>query len=197
MGLSYPALRTTLVAFAALIGAAGSSAATPMDGFRVYKPVADTYATAARARANFGRSRALRADRSPETTAFVRFRLKRTTAPGASVTLLLRPGSPGRSRYAVRRVEDNDWQEGRLTYATAPHPSLRFASSRPVRRGAWSAVDVTSLVAADDEEVTLAITTHGRQEISFGSRESRSGPRLVVRTSDEPGDLDLGAILRG
>ncbi len=196
MGLSYPAPRTTLVAFAALIGAAGSSAATPMEGFRVYKPVADTYVTAVRARANFGRSQALRVDASPETTAFVRFRLKRTTAPAASVTLLLRPGSPGRARYAVRRVEDDEWREGRLTYATAPHPSLRFASSRPVRRGAWSAVDVTSLVAAGDEEVTLAITTHGRQEISFGSRESRSGPRLVVRTDDELEDLDLDAILR-
>ena len=195
MGLSYPAPRTTLVAFAALIGAAGSSAATPMEGFRVYKPVADTYVTAVRARANFGRSQALRVDASPETTAFVRFRLKRTTAPAASVTLLLRPGSPGRARYAVRRVEVDDWREGRLTYATAPHPSLRFASSRAVRRGAWSAVDVTSLVAAGDEEVTLAITTHGRQEISFGSRESRSGPRLVVRADDELA-LDLDAILR-
>jgi hypothetical protein len=196
MGLSSAAPRTTLVAFAALIGAAGSSAATPMDDFRVYKPVADTYVTAARARANFGRSVALRVDASPETTAFVRFRLRRATAPAASVTLLLRPGSRGRARYAVRRVEDDEWRERRLTYATAPHPSLRFASSRPVRRGAWSAVDVTSLVAAGDEEVTLAITTHGRQEISFGSRESRSGPRLVVRTDDEL-DLDLEAILRG
>ena len=107
MGLSYPAPRTTVVALAALIGAAGScaSAATPMDGFRVYKPVADTYVTAARARANFGRSQALRVDASPETTAFVRFRLKRTTAPAASVTLLLRPGSPGTGqvRGAPRR----------------------------------------------------------------------------------------------
>ena len=196
MGLSPPAPRTTLVAFAALIGAAGSSAATPMEGFRVYKPVADTYVTAVRARANFGLSLALRVDASPETTAFVRFRLKRTTAPAASVTLLLRPGSPGRARYAVRRVEVDDWREGRLTYATAPHPSLRFASSRPVRRGAWSAVDVTSLIAAGDEEVTLAITTHGRQEISFGSRESRSGPRLVVMTDDEElDDLVLDAVL--
>jgi hypothetical protein len=166
-----------------------------MDGFRVYKPVADTYVTAARARANFGRSRTLRVDASPEMTAFVRFRLKRTTALAASVTLLLRPGSPGRARYAVRRVEDSEWRERRLTYATAPHPSLRFASSRPVRRGAWSAVDVTSLIALDDEEVTLAITTHG-QEISFGSRESRSAPRLVVRADHELEDVVLDTILR-
>ena len=70
MGLSYVAPRIILVALAALIGAAGSSAsaATPMDGYRVYKPVADTYVTATRARANFRRSRVLRVDASPETT---------------------------------------------------------------------------------------------------------------------------------
>ena len=44
--------------------------------------------------------------------------------------------------------------------------------------------------------VTLAITTHGRQEISFGSRESESAPRLVVMTDDgELDDLILDAVL--
>jgi hypothetical protein len=185
---------------AALIGAAGSSAsaARPMAEFRVYKPAADTYVTASRPRANFGRARALRVDGSPETTTFIRFRLKRSRLPAASVTLLLRPGSPGRARYAVRRVEDNAWRERRLTYATAPQPSQRFASSRPVRRGVWSAVDVTAFVAESiDEEVSLAITTRGKQAISFGSRESNFGPRLVVRTDDgELDDLVLDAVLR-
>lgn len=195
MGLA----RITLVALAALVAAAGSSASTAsyMDQFRVYKPVADTYVTAARAHANFGRSRALRVDASPETITFVRFRLGGTLIP-ASVTLLLRPAGPGRARYAVRRVEDNGWRERRVTYATAPGPSMRFIASRPVRRGAWSAVDVTAFVPPrGGEEVTLAITTHGTREISFGSRESTFGPRLVVRTDGgRLNDLVLGAILR-
>ena len=100
-----------------------------MDGFRVYKPVADTYVTAARAHANFGRLRMLRVDGSPEKTAFLGFRLKRTPAPAASVTLLLRPRSPGRARYAVRRVEENEWRERRLTYAT---PLLHQRHAPPV-----------------------------------------------------------------
>jgi hypothetical protein len=191
--------RITVVALAALVAAGGSSAptASSSDQFHVYKAVADTYVTAALARANFGRSRALRVDASPETMTFVRFRLKGTPVPAASVTLLLRPAGPGRARFAVRRVEDNGWRERRVTYATAPGPSMRFISSRPVRRGAWSAVDVTALVPpGGGKEVTLAITTHGTREISFGSRESRSGPRLVVRTDD--GELDdvLDAIRR-
>ena len=194
MGLS----RITLVALAALVGAAGSSASTAssLDQFRVYKPVADTYVTAARARTNFGRSRALRVDASPETMALVRFRLKETPAPATSVTLLLRPAGPARARYAVRRVEDNEWRERRVTYATAPGPSMRFIASRPVRRGAWSAVDVTAFVPGGGEEVTLAITTHATREISFGSRESKFGPRLVVRTDDDEDDDVLDAVLQ-
>jgi hypothetical protein len=192
--------RIALLTLAALIGATGSSAsaARPMAEFRVYNPVADTYVTASRPRANFGRARALRVDGSPETTAFIRFRLKRSRVPAASVTLLLRPGSPGGARYAVRSVEDNAWRERRLTFATAPDPSQRFASSKPVRRGAWSAVDVTAFVAeSGGGEVSLAITTRGRQAISFGSRESNSGPRLVVRTDDgELDDLVIEALLR-
>ena len=35
---------------------------------------------------------------------------------------------PRRARYAVRRVENNEWRERRLTYATALHPSY---GSRP------------------------------------------------------------------
>ena len=98
----------------------------------------------------------------------------------------------------MRRVANNAWRERRLTYATAPDPSLRFTSSRPVERGDWSAVDVTSFVArAGGEVVTLAITTRGRQEISFGSRESGSGPRLVMRAEDgELDDVVLEALLR-
>ncbi len=190
----------TLVPLAALIGVVGSSAsaARPLDEFHVYKPVADTYVTAARARANFGTSRQLRADAAPETAAFVRFRLRPTGAPISSVTLLLRPRSPAGS-FAVRRVGDNGWRERRLTYTTAPIPSLRYASSRPVRRGEWSAVDVTSFIdPSGGEEVSFAITTRGRRAISFGSRESRSGPRLVVRTGGS-GELSghvLEALLR-
>jgi hypothetical protein len=189
-----------VIPLAALIGAVGpsASAARPLDEFRVYKPVADTYVTAARARVNFGRSPELRVDAAPETAAFLRFRLRPTGAPIASVTLLLHPRSPARS-FAVRRVADNEWRERRLTYTTAPIPSLRYAASRPVRQGDWSAVDVTSFIDPNGgEEISLAITTRGRRAISFGSRESRFGPRLVVRTGEGAAlsDRILEALLR-
>ena len=177
------------VAAAAAGPTPGAWAAKPAKNeLRVFKPIADTYVTAARPRANFGRSPVLRVDGAPETTAFLRFELDRVRGEITSVTLLLHPGTAGSTSFAVRRVTDDDWRERRLTYANAPQLSLRYASSRPVRRGVWNAVDVTSFVDyGKGEEISLAITTRGTRALSFGSRESRRGPRLVVRTDDGDG----------
>jgi hypothetical protein len=163
---------------------------------RVYKPTADTYVTSVRPRQNFGRSSVLRVDGAPESAAFLRFRMKRPKAEIESVTLLLHPQNGARGRYAVRLVAEDDWAERRLTYATAPQLSMRYVSSQPVRRGVWSAIDVTSFV--DDDEVNLAITKRGAAALAFGSRESRDGPRLVVRYA-EHGAVEeqvLGALRR-
>jgi hypothetical protein len=55
----------------------------------------------------------------------------------------------------------------------------------------WSAVDVTGFVDHEDREVSLAITTRAAREITFGSRESRYGPRLVVQYAREDDTRDL------
>jgi hypothetical protein len=174
----------------ATTGIAGSAAAAkaPDPEIRVFKPVADTYVSAARPLTNFGSATVLRVDGSPEATAFIRFELKKIRGKTASVTLLLHSRTPGRAAYAVRRVSDDDWRERRLTYETAPQPSLRYVSSSVVRPGAWSAIDVSSFVRGGGD-VSFAITTYGTKQLVFVSRESRYGPRLVVR-SHEGDDKD-------
>ena len=179
---------------AALTGLAGGAWAAKEPELRVFKPVADTYVTAARPRSNFGRSPLLRVDGAPETTTFLRFQLRRVRGKIGSVTLLLHSRT-GRGSYAVRRVTDDEWRERGLTYENAPRLSLRYASSRPVRRGAWCAIDVTSFVGSGSE-VNLAITTGGVRELVFGSRESSLGPRLVVRSHDDDMDEVLDALGR-
>ncbi|HEX7254845.1 MAG TPA: DNRLRE domain-containing protein [Gaiellaceae bacterium] len=177
-------------AAAASLATGASAAKAPKTEFRALKPVADTYVTAARPRTNFGSAAVLRVDGAPEATAYLRFRLKGIPGEITSVTLLLRPVTAGRASYAVRQVGEGHWRERRLTYVNAPEPSLRYASSKPIRRGVWSAIDVTSFVAsAGSEEIGLAITTRGSRELSFGSRESQNGPRLVVRF-ERPGHLN-------
>jgi hypothetical protein len=155
-------------------------------GIRVLKPEADTYVSAAEPNRNFGRSPVLRADGSPPATTYLRFRLKKAGRRAGSVTLLLHAHAGSRrAAFDVRRVPRNDWSEGEVTYATAPRPSLRYASSKRVRLGAWSAVDVTSFVVGHDDWITLAVTTRNQLGLAFRSRESNQGPILVVRTGRE------------
>ena len=173
------------VAVAALaLTASAPASQEPAAEIRAFKPVADTYVSAARPRANFGRARVLRVDGSPEATAYLRFDTGRVRGAITSVTLLLRSRSDARASFAVRGVDDDDWRERRLTYANAPPLTQRYAASKPVRRGTWTAVDVTPFVEEGEAAVSLAITTRARRELSFGSRESRYGPRLVIRSAE-------------
>ncbi len=189
--LRLPALAT--LAAATAVASAAPAAPGPPE-VRAFKPKADTHVSSSRPRENFGQARVLRVDGAPETSASRRIELRRHEAQIASVTVLLHPNTAGRARYAVRRVNRNVWRERRLTYANAPRPSQRYASSAPVQRGIWSAVDVTAFVDRADREVSLAITTRGARELSFGSRESRHGPRLVFQYARED---DTQAPVRG
>ena len=179
----------TVLALAAASTATAGSQQKPSTQIRAFSPEADTYVSAAQPQRNFGRLQALRADGSPLTTAYLRFRIRKLRGEIAGVTLLLRAQAGASTSYQVRRVRENEWRELRLTYENAPRLSLRYASSKPVRRGAWSAVDVTPIVAQKDDLVSLAVTTKSALGFVFQSRESKHGPRLVVRT-DTNGDKE-------
>lgn len=182
-------MRSKLVACGTLTLAVASTTPAGAGGWRsaeirAFRPVADTYVSAAQPRRNFGRTTALRADGSPAQTIYLKFRIEKVPGDLADVTLLLHAQSGARTSYQVRRVRENDWRERRLTYENAPRLSLRYASSKPVRRGAWSAVDVTPFIANEDDDVSLAITTKSARGAVFASRESGRGPRLVLRTDE-------------
>jgi len=185
-----PALLTAAAATACAAVLAGLAAAAtdPYAGIRAFKPIADTYVTSSRPAANFGGSGVLRVDSAPQATAYLRFRPGKLKGEIESATLLLHTSGARNASYEVRLVSANRWKERRLTYSNAPRLSLRYTASKPVRRGIWSAVDVTPFVS--DEEVSLAVTTRGTRELVFGSRESKHGPRLVVRVAAEDRDGD-------
>jgi hypothetical protein len=189
-------LPTLATVAAAALALTASAPASEEPEIRAFKPVADTYVSAARPRANFGRARVLRVDGSPEATAYLRFDTRRVSGAITSVTLLLRSRTEARASFAVRGVDDDDWRERRLTYANAPRLSQRYAASKPVRRGTWTAVDVTPFVDEGEAAVSLAITTRARRELSFGSRESRYGPRLVIRSAEPTLPARFPASLR-
>jgi len=166
-------------------GVAGAKDLPPPE-IRALAPEADAYVSEAQPQRNFGRLSALRADRVPDTTIYLRFRIKKLGGSMTGVTLLLYAQAGARVRYQVRRVQGNEWRETRLTYSNAPKLSLRYASSKPVRRGAWNAVDVTPFIDSSDDRVSLGVTTRSAVAVVFASRESNHGPRLVVRTAEQP-----------
>lgn len=194
IGLAAAATATGALTAAALATAA-SAAGTPPTDIKAYKPVADAYVSSQQPRTNFGRAAVLRVDGMPETTTYLRFKLRNLGPDVTSVTLLLHPKSGGKGSFAVRGAGTRKWAERRLTFANAPSPSARYTAAKPVSRGVWSAIDVTAFVE-DSGEVNLAVTTRAAQGLSFGSRESRQGPRLVVRSDElELDELVLGALL--
>lgn len=150
---------------------------------RAFRPEADTYVSATQPDRNFGHSQLLRADASPKRTVYLRFRLRPLKGEITSVTLLLHAQAGSGASFQVRRVYRDEWRERNATFRNAPPLSLRYASSKPVQRAAWSAVDVSSFVTDDSPLVSLAVTTRTPLGVVFESRESNQGPRLVVRTA--------------
>jgi hypothetical protein len=161
---------------------------------RALKPEADTYVSAARPDTNFGRATILRAAAAPQATTYLRFRHTALSRNVVGVTLVVRAHAGGRTGFEVRRVPHDEWRERTLTYATAPRPSLRYASATPVRQGSWRLVDVTSFVSDGSDTITLAITTRSPHGVAFRSRESKQRPMLVVRSgghlAEEIGGVD-------
>lgn len=176
------------MALAVAVVPAGTAGAQPaLDDLRAFSPEADTYVTAMLPNTNFGRSTMLRADGDPKQTTFLRFRLDKLKGEITSVTLLLHAQTKAHASYQVRRVYEDDWRERRLTFENAPRSSLRYVASKPVRKGTWSAVDVTSYVTDETDVISLAVTTRSLVGVAFASRESGHGPRLVVRTNRQGG----------
>ncbi len=184
----------TLTATTVVAGAAAAAPA-PQGEIRAFKPVADVHVSSTRPDENFGRALTLRVNGEPKKNAYLRFHLTARKAEIESVTLLLHPSASGRGMFAVRRVSTNAWRERRVTFANAPRSSQHYAMAGPVRRGVWSAIDVTSFVESGERDVGLAITTRAARELSFGSRESAHGPRLVVRYAEEDDKKAVGRDL--
>src|SRR5688500_1920278 len=102
-------MRSKLVACGTLtVAIASTASADAVDRrkaeIRAFRPVADTYVSAAQPQRNFGRATALRADGAPAQTVYLKFRINEVKGDLADVTLLLHAQSGARTSYQVRRV---------------------------------------------------------------------------------------------
>jgi hypothetical protein len=178
------------VAGLALFAAGVSVAAIPAGGFdrepriSAVRAFADAHVSASAQQANYGKRRDLTVDARPLTRAYLRFNVNLRPGNVTRVNLLLYSRSRLRLGYQVRLVTEN-WRERLITYDNAPRISSRFVSSGPLRARTWKAVDITSLVGIEENNVNLALTTVAPAGVVFASRESGlTGPRLVVERND-------------
>jgi hypothetical protein len=95
---------------------------------------------------------------------------------------------------AVRRVDDTSWNEGTLTWSTAPAIGpLQVALPASSRDGTIGA-DVTPVVWDDPDDVlSFALTTTAAGTASYLDRESGQPPRLVLVVSEAVTSVAGGA----
>jgi acid phosphatase type 7 len=172
-------VRRVATAAAALAGAMATLGPDDADArTTTVRAGADAYVGSDSPERNYGRARRLRVGSAPKSTAYVRFDLG-SRAPAGRVVLRLYALSGTKKGILVRRTK-TQWSERTLTFAAAPQATSEVARSGRIRKRRWVSIDITPLVAdATGSAVDLALTARG-STVSFASRESRRGPRLLL-----------------
>jgi Calcineurin-like phosphoesterase len=175
-----------------------SSATTPSTAVYRFAPVADAFVAGDLTTTNYGNSAFLKADTSPTFQSYLRFYVGDLIGTVTKATLWLYTTSSSATGYQVRRVNDQGWEEGSITFANAPGPDGTIGSSGRFAASNWTSVDVTSLVNGNGV-YDLALTTTSTATLNFNSRNARSNPpRLVVETTTDRGvDVWIGGDQQG
>jgi chitodextrinase len=179
---------------------ASKSATTSSSATYTFTPVADAYAAGDFTTTNFGTSALLKADTTPIFQSYLRFNVGDISGTITNATLRLYTTSSSAAGYQIRRVNDQGWEEGSLTFDDAPAPGTVIGSSGNFAMGSWTSVDVSPLVSGPGV-YDFALTTTSTATLNFNSREAGSNqPQLVVETTigapPPTGDLDTTGVFR-
>ncbi len=148
-----------------------------------FNPVADAYVAGDVTTTNYGRSATLKADGSPDYHSYLRFNVSDIVGTVTNATLRLYTTSSSATGYQVKRVTDQMWEEGAITYANAPAVGTLIGSSSNFVSGNWTSVNVTSLITGNGT-FDLAISTTSSTSMNFNSRDATSNqPQLMIQTS--------------
>jgi hypothetical protein len=159
----------------------GTEATIPPPQTLQFSPTADAYVDAGQPAANFGSVDKLRTNVSPEVRSYLKFDLSGLRENVTKAKLRIMPRQDSATSFDVRTVDDNQWSESTITYATRPAVGTVAASAGAVTRGAWKEVDVTSAVKQNGT-LSLALTASpGSKTIDYASRErAAEAPQLIV-----------------
>jgi hypothetical protein len=155
---------------------------TPAPVTYVFTPSADSYVDQANPTTNNGSSTQIRVDGSPFVRSYIRFNIQGVSGTVTRVTLRVYANSSSSRGYTISSVSDNTWTESTIIYNNAPAIGSAAGSSIPFNGGAWTTVDITSLVPGNGV-LNIALTTSSSTAISLASRESgANAPQLIVET---------------
>jgi hypothetical protein len=159
------------------------SATTQSTATYTLNPVADAYVAGDVTTTNYGRSATLKADGSPDYHSYLRFNVNDIVGNVTNATLRLYTTSSSATGYQVKRVLDQSWEEGTVTYANAPSLGASIGSTGNFASGTWTSVNVTSLITGNGIFDVSVSTTSGTS-MNFNSRDAASNqPQLVIQTS--------------
>jgi len=162
---------------------ASKSATTQSTATYTFDSVADAYVAADFPTTNYGLSGTIRALSSPEYRSYLRFVVGDINGTISNATLRLYPTSSSATGYQIKRVGDQTWEEGTITYANAPAVGALIGSSGNFASGNWTSVNVTSLVTGNGV-YDLVLTTTSGSNMNFNSRDaSGNRPQLVIQTT--------------
>lgn len=153
----------------------------PSAGSVTFAAVADSYVDASKPTTNYGSAVTLRFDASPVVVSYLRFTVTGVAGTVSKVTLRLYANSSNSAGCSVASVADNTWGEKSITSANAPPLGAALATCGPLSSGTWKEIDLTaSGVVTGNGTFSFALSTTSSKATSLGSRESSSGPQLVV-----------------
>jgi chitodextrinase len=162
------------------------SATTQSTATYTFAPVADAFVAGDTSTTNYGGSTFLKADASPVFQSYLRFNVGDVSGTVTKATLRLYTTSSSATGYQIKRVSDQGWEEGNITFDNAPAADAAIGSSRNFAANNWTSVDVTSLVTSNGI-YDFALITTSTVTLNFNSRDASSNrPQLVVETTNAP-----------
>ncbi|HXD09165.1 MAG TPA: DNRLRE domain-containing protein, partial [Anaerolineales bacterium] len=150
---------------------------------KVFAPAADATVRQEIPSTNYGKSVQLRTDGSPLIRSYLRFDVQGMGGAVTKATLRVFANSSSSAGYKVHKVSDLTWNENTITYNNAPPLGSVVGSMGAFAGGAWTSVDVTSLVTGNGT-ISLALAGINSTAVSLVSREGgANAPQLVVNTA--------------
>jgi hypothetical protein len=159
----------------------------------VFTPVADSRVNAGAPSTNYGKSKTMVFDASPDSRGYLRFDVEGLQGAVTSATLRLHALTDAPAGAVdLRPVADTQWQELGINYNNRPPAGSVVASSGSMSAGQRFGIDASSVVPGEGL-VSLALSTTSSKPRKSGTREvSAQTPQLVVET-DAPNDPVIAA----